>query len=86
LRIPNETQVEKVVYQALYGDVQMWVRPKEMFFGKVERDGKLMGRFEEVGLMRFPWIPEPELTKTPLDAPKCQIPILAMRGICHFGP
>ena len=26
----------------------MWVRPKEMFFGKVERDGMEMERFQEV--------------------------------------
>lgn len=44
----SETLEEKVVYQALYGDGQMWVRPKEMFFEKVERDGKVMERFQEV--------------------------------------
>lgn len=26
----------------------MWVRPKEMFFGEVERDGKRMPRFREL--------------------------------------
>ena len=46
----SETQEEKVVYQALYGDGQMWVRPKGMFFEKVERDGKVMERFQEVSL------------------------------------
>ena len=50
----SETQEEKVVYQALYGDGQMWVRPKEMFFEKVERDGKVMERFEEVGVDEIP--------------------------------
>ena len=44
----SETLEELVVYQALYGDHQMWVRPAEMFFGKVERDGKVMPRFEEI--------------------------------------
>lgn len=50
----SETQEEKVVYQALYGDGQLWVRPKEMFFEKVERDGKVMDRFEEVGVDEIP--------------------------------
>ena len=44
----SETLEEMVVYQALYGERQMWVRPAEMFFGKVERDGKVMERFQEV--------------------------------------
>ena len=26
----------------------MWVRSEKMFFGKVERDGKTMQRFEEI--------------------------------------
>ena len=44
----SETLEEMVVYQALYGERQMWVRPADMFFGKVERDGKVMERFQEV--------------------------------------
>ena len=44
----SETLEEMVVYQALYGERQMWVRPADMFFGKVERDGKEMNRFQEV--------------------------------------
>ena len=44
----SETLEDMVIYQAMYGDQQMWVRPAEMFFGKVERDGKVMDRFEEV--------------------------------------
>ena len=44
----SETLEEVVVYQAMYGDGQMWTRPAEMFFGKVERDGKIMERFQEV--------------------------------------
>lgn len=46
----SETLEDMVVYQALYGEKQMWIRPAEMFFGKVERDGKVMKRFEEVVL------------------------------------
>ena len=44
----SETQEDMVVYQAMYGDRQMWVRPAEMFFGKVEKDGKEVDRFEEI--------------------------------------
>lgn len=46
----SETLEEMVVYQAMYGDGQMWVRPKEMFFGEVVRDGKRMPRFQELSL------------------------------------
>ena len=44
----SETLEEMVVYQAMYGEGQMWVRPKEMFFGEVARDGKRMPRFQEL--------------------------------------
>ena len=44
----SETLEDVVIYQAMYGDHQLWVRPADMFFGKVERDGKVMDRFEEV--------------------------------------
>lgn len=44
----SETLEEMVVYQAMYGDHQMWVRPMDMFFGEIERDGKKMPRFQEI--------------------------------------
>ena len=44
----SETQEEMVVYEAMYGGHQMWVRPKEMFFGKVEWDGNTIPRFHEL--------------------------------------
>ena len=44
----SETLEEMVVYQAMYGDGQMWVRPKSMFFGQVHRDGQVFDRFTEV--------------------------------------
>lgn len=50
----SETQEEVVVYQALYGEGGMWVRPAEMFFGTVERGGKVMKRFEEIGEDEIP--------------------------------
>ena len=39
----NEEQV--VVYQALYGEYGLWVRPLEMFCGSVEVDGEQVPRF-----------------------------------------
>ena len=41
----SETQQEMVVYRALYGEGKIWVRPKEMFFGNVKRDGIYYKRF-----------------------------------------
>ena len=45
----SETLEEFVVYQALYGDGGLWVRPKDMFFEEIERDGVRMKRFEFIG-------------------------------------
>lgn len=44
----SETLEEMVVYQALYGERGIWVRPLEMFLGKKEVDGRLVNRFEEI--------------------------------------
>ena len=44
----SETLEKMVVYQALYGEGEMWVSPYEMFFGTVERDGKVMQRFTKI--------------------------------------
>ena len=42
----SETLERLVVYRALYGEKEIWVRPLEMFLEKVEVDGKLIPRFE----------------------------------------
>jgi hypothetical protein len=42
----SETQEDLVVYQALYGDYGTWVRPLAMFTEEIERDGKVIKRFE----------------------------------------
>ena len=44
----SETEEDMVVYQALYGERGIWVRPLSMFLEKIERDGKLINRFEEI--------------------------------------
>ena len=48
----TETKEMVVVYQSLYGDFDMFVRPYEMFIGKVDKekypDIKQVYRFEKV--------------------------------------
>lgn len=41
----SETLEKLVVYQALYGDHQIWVRPLDMFMGFVEINGARKKRF-----------------------------------------
>ena len=41
----SETLEEVVVYQALYGERGIWVRPASMWNELVERDGKTVPRF-----------------------------------------
>lgn len=45
----SETLDKFVVYRALYGERGLWVRPKAMFLEEIQRDGKMMKRFEFVG-------------------------------------
>ncbi len=44
----SETLEDIVVYQQLYGEMGVWVRPLEMFLEKVEFEGILVNRFEQV--------------------------------------
>ena len=44
----SETLEAMVVYQAMYGERSIWVRPKEMFDESIERDGKSIRRFEPI--------------------------------------
>jgi hypothetical protein len=54
IALHSETMEEMVVYnrpdpvKGKEGNT-MWVRPKPMFFEKVEKDGKLIPRFEYIG-------------------------------------
>ena len=45
----SETLEEMVVYQALYGDCGIWVRPAAMWNETVEREGKRFPRFTYIG-------------------------------------
>ena len=47
----SETLEEMVVYQALYGERGLWVRPAAMWAEEVERDGKRQPRFAYIGEM-----------------------------------
>ncbi len=53
----SESLEEMVVYQAMYGDYRLWVRPKELFFGTLMVDGQEVPRFTFV---------DETLTQTPL--------------------
>ena len=45
----SETEELMVVYQALYGERGIWVRPAAMWNETVEQDGKVFKRFEYIG-------------------------------------
>ena len=45
----SETLEPMVVYQALYGDRGVWVRPLSMWDETVERDGTVYKRFTYIG-------------------------------------
>ena len=42
----SETLEDMVVYQAMYGKHDIWVRPATMFDEIIEREGKKIRRFE----------------------------------------
>ncbi len=44
----SETLENVVVYQAIYGNHEVWVRPEQMFFGTVNKNGTKIPRFREL--------------------------------------
>jgi hypothetical protein len=44
----SETLEDMVVYQAMYGERGIWVRPLAMFEEEIERDGKTVRRFSPI--------------------------------------
>ena len=44
----SETLEDMVVYQAMYGEKGIWVRPKALFEEVIERDGRTFRRFEPI--------------------------------------
>ena len=45
----SETLEKMVVYKALYGEMEIWVRPLSMWNEEITRDGKTFKRFEYIG-------------------------------------
>ena len=45
----SETLEKMVIYRALYGEKEYWVRPAEMWNEEITRDGKTFKRFEFIG-------------------------------------
>ena len=47
----SETLEDYVVYEALYENKvsKIWIRPLKMFTEKIEKDGKMIDRFEYIG-------------------------------------
>ena len=44
----SETLEDMVVYQAMYGERGIWVRPLAMFEEEIERDGRTFRRFSPI--------------------------------------
>lgn len=44
----SETLEEMIVYQAMYGERGIWVRPLAMFEEEIKRDGKTFRRFSPI--------------------------------------
>jgi hypothetical protein len=47
----SETEEEFVVYRTLYGNFDLWVRPKAMFLEMIQVNGESVARFQYLGPM-----------------------------------
>ena len=45
----SETLEEMVIYKALYGEGEIWLRPVSMWNEEITRDGKTFKRFTYIG-------------------------------------
>ncbi len=45
----SETAEKMVVYRALYGEHEVWIRPISMWDEEIERDGEVYKRFTYIG-------------------------------------
>jgi hypothetical protein len=59
----SETLKELIVYQALYGDYGLWVRPLKLFLEKVEFKGQTLSRFTFINTV---FGQAPSLRRTPV--------------------
>ena len=48
----SETEEEFVVYRTLYGNFDLWVRPKTMFLEMTHVNGEQVARFQYLGPMK----------------------------------
>lgn len=64
----SETMEELVVYQTLYGEHGLWVRPLAMFAGTVQRDGRAVPRFA-LKQAEATVLTDPRRDRTPLENP-----------------
>ena len=49
IALHSETEEEYVVYRTLYGNFDLWIRPKALFVEEVTVAGVAMPRFQHIG-------------------------------------
>jgi hypothetical protein len=64
----SETMEALVVYQALYGEHGLWVRPLAMFAETVQHEGRSVPRFA-LEQVEATILPDPRHDRTPLENP-----------------
>jgi hypothetical protein len=64
----SETEENFVVYRALYGDEDLWIRPAAMFVESVVVEGRVVSRFQFLDDLQDPASDAPEPPTHPLPA------------------